>query len=138
MNGLLKENALGSEIHCDSAGIGGWHVGGRADSRMRKHGSRRNYDLTSIARQFDPTIDFDEFDLILGMDDQNISDLKGMARNDQDLKKIVRMTDYCTNYNHYNSVPDPYYGGEEGFELVLDLLEDACEGLLKQLNNERK
>ncbi|MFA8436040.1 MAG: low molecular weight protein-tyrosine-phosphatase [Marinifilaceae bacterium] len=137
MNGLVKENGLNSDILCDSAGIGGWHVGNRADSRMRRHASKRNYDLTSIARQFDPTIDFDHFDLILGMDDQNISDLKGMARNGKDLDKIVRMTDYCNRFD-YNSVPDPYYGGDEGFELVLDLLEDACQGLLNQLQNECK
>jgi protein-tyrosine phosphatase len=125
---------LDDEFVCDSAGTGGWHAGERADSRMRTHAARRDYDLTSIARQFNPKTDFDEFDLIIGMDQQNIHDLEGMARNQNDLNKIASMTDYCTRYTHYNSVPDPYYGGSDGFELVLDILEDACEGLLKQID----
>lgn len=133
MNGMIKESGMEISIECDSAGIGGWHAGGRADSRMRAHAARRNYDLTSIARQFDPQKDFDKFDMILGMDQQNVSDLKGMARNEGDREKIVPMVNFCDRYNHYKSVPDPYYGGADGFELVLDLLEDACEGLLKYL-----
>ncbi|WP_321516218.1 low molecular weight protein-tyrosine-phosphatase [Marinifilum fragile] len=134
MNGFLKVNMLNDEFECDSAGTGGWHVGERADSRMRTHAARRDYDLTSIARQFNPKNDFDEFDLIIGMDAQNVSDLQDVARDSEDLRKIKSMTDYCTRYKHYNSVPDPYYGGADGFELVLDILEDACDGLLKQIS----
>lgn len=134
MNGFLKINYLDDDFECDSAGTGGWHAGERADSRMRMHAAKRDYDLTSIARQFNPNTDFDEFDLIIGMDEQNVSDIKDMARTDKDLDKIKSMTDYCSRYTHYNSVPDPYYGGADGFELVLDILEDACEGLLKDLN----
>lgn len=134
MNGFLKINMLDEYFECDSAGTGGWHVGERADSRMRTHAAKRDYDLTSIARQFNPNRDFDEFDIILGMDTQNVSDLEGMARNKNDLDKIKSMTDFCTHYTHYQSVPDPYYGGADGFELVLDILEDACEGLLKQID----
>ena len=134
MNGYLKVNLLDDEFECDSAGTGGWHAGERADNRMRIHAARRDYDLTSIARQFNPNNDFDTFDIILGMDQQNVSDLQGMARNQNDLNKIKSMTDYCTRYTHYNSVPDPYYGGSDGFELVLDILEDACEGLLNEIN----
>ena len=134
MNGFLKINYLDDEFECDSAGTGGWHVGERADSRMRVHAAKRDYDLTSIARQFNPNTDFDQFDLIIGMDEQNVSDLRDLARTDADLDKIKSMTDYCNRFTHYNSVPDPYYGGADGFELVLDILEDACEGLLKELN----
>ena len=134
MNGFLQINMLDDEFECDSAGTGGWHAGERADGRMMTHAARRDYNLTSIARQFDPATDFDQFDLIIGMDQQNVSDLKGMARKKSDLDKIKSMTDYCSRYTHYDSVPDPYYGGSDGFELVLDLLEDACEGLLKELN----
>ncbi|NOU58211.1 low molecular weight protein-tyrosine-phosphatase [Marinifilum caeruleilacunae] len=134
MNGYLKLNMLDDDYTCDSAGTGGWHAGERADSRMRTHAAKRDYDLTSIARQFNPKTDFDEFDLIIGMDPQNVADLEGMARNQEDLNKISSMTDYCIRYTHYNSVPDPYYGGSDGFELVLDILEDACEGLLKQID----
>jgi len=134
MNGFLRINLLDDEFECDSAGTGGWHAGEKADSRMRTHAARRDYDLTSIARQFNPKTDFDRFDFIIGMDQQNVSDLKNMARNESDLDKIKSMTDYCSRYTHYDSVPDPYYGGSDGFELVLDILEDACEGLLKEIN----
>jgi len=68
------------------------------------------------------------------MDDQNIRDLRSLARNESDRKKIYKMTDFLEEFG-YTSVPDPYYGGEEGFELVLDLLEDACNGLLKHIRN---
>ena len=134
MNGYLKVNLLDDEIECDSAGTGGWHVGEKADSRMRKHAAMRDYNLTSIARQFDPRVDFERFDLIIGMDQQNISDIKTMARNTDDLNKVLSMTEFCTRFTQYKSVPDPYYGGADGFELVLDILEDACEGLLKYIN----
>lgn len=134
MNAVIKKADQTSEFVCDSAGIIGHHEGDRADSRMRSHAARRSYDLTSISRQFRYKTDFDKFDMIIGMDDQNIKDLQSQARNQEDLKKIVKMTDYCTKFTHYKTVPDPYYGGEAGFELVLDLLEDACDGLLNHLN----
>jgi len=127
----LKEGLIG-KFEIDSAGTGAWHAGEPADKRMKKHAVKRGYDLTSIARKFDPDTDFDRHDLIVAMDDENVLALKNMARNEYDLKKIRKMTDYSKEWN-YDEVPDPYYGGEEGFELVLDLLEDACEGLLEEL-----
>lgn len=130
MNGLIKTHHLENEIECDSAGIGGWHVGEKADRRMRMHAAKRNIELTSIARKFNPEIDFDAFDLILGMDAQNIKDLKSFSRTASDLNKIKSITDFCKQYSHYKLVPDPYYGGADGFELVLNILEDACLGLL--------
>ncbi len=116
----------------DSAGTSGWHIGKPADQRMQTHAVKRNYHLTSLGRKFDKFSDFDHFDRIIAMDDNNLYDLKQKARNKNDLKKLSKMTDFCKKYN-YNEVPDPYYGGAEGFELVLDLLEDSCEGLLKNL-----
>ena len=134
MNAVIKKANQSSDFTCDSAGIIGNHEGNRADSRMQSHAARRLYDLTSISRKFRFNTDFDKFDLIIGMDDQNIADLQSQVRNKEDLNKIVKMTDYCSNYKQYTTVPDPYYGGEAGFELVLDLLEDACDGLLNHLN----
>lgn len=128
----LKEGLIG-KFKIDSAGTGAWHEGEPADKRMQKHAVKRGYDLTSIARKFDPETDFDRHDLIIAMDDENVLALKNLARNECDLKKIRKMTDFSKEWN-YNEVPDPYYGGEEGFELVLDLLEDACEGLLDEIN----
>ncbi len=112
----------------DSAGTGAWHAGKPADKRMRKHAEKRGYDLTSIARQFDPNTDFEDFDMIIGMDDENIADLRELAQNEEHLNKIHKMTDFSKEWS-YDEVPDPYYGGADGFELVLDLLEDATEGL---------
>ncbi len=134
MNSLIEKANQTALFTCDSAGIIGHHAGSKADSRMQAHAARRLYKLTSLSRQFKAETDFDTFDLIIGMDDQNIKDLRAQARNNEDLKKIVKMTDYCSKFTHYTTVPDPYYGGEAGFELVLDLLEDACAGLLNHLN----
>lgn len=130
-NGLVKKKGLNGFYEIDSAGTGPWHVGEPADKRMQKHAIKRGYNLTSIARQFDPDTDFERFDLIVAMDDDNVQSLKSMARNESDLKKIHKITDFSKEWN-YDEVPDPYYGGDEGFELVLDLLEDACDGLIEK------
>lgn len=131
-NGMIKKEGLQDLIECDSAGTAGYHEGEPADQRMQSHAIRRGYRLTSISRKFRPETDFDQFDFIIGMDDQNVNDLQDMASGSEDLNKIYKMTDFCSNGGHY-AVPDPYYGGSEGFELVLDILEDACQGLLNEL-----
>ena len=128
----LNKRGIAYRYKVDSAGIINAHVGKKADSRMRKHAERRGYNITHRSRQFDPKKDFDEFDFIIGMDNRNISNLKSMTVNDEKLAKISKMTDYCTTFQE-SEIPDPYYGGFEGFEYVLDLLEDACEGLLMKL-----
>ncbi len=134
--GLVKNEGLIKNFEIDSAGTVAYHVGERADRRMQTHAIKRGYDLTSIARLFNPTTDFDSFDLIIAMDDENIGTLKSMARNETDLQKIHKMTDFSIEWN-YDEVPDPYYGGEEGFELVLDLLEDSCQGLLNAVTKKK-
>lgn len=129
--GLVKNAGLEDRFEIDSAGTSAWHAGEPADKRMQKHAQKREYNLTSISRKFDPDADFDYFDMIIGMDDENIGALKSMARNQNDLQKIFKITDFRKEWN-YTEVPDPYYGGDEGFELVLDLLEDSCKGLLEK------
>lgn len=129
---LVEEKGLKDKFEIDSAGTGSWHVGEQADRRMQGHAQKRGYNLTSISRRIDPHVDFDYFDLVIGMDDYNIYDLKSIAKKGEDIAKIKKMTDFAKGYN-YEEVPDPYYGGEEGFELVLDLLEDSCGGLLEEL-----
>lgn len=131
-NGLIKRDGLAGKYEIDSAGTGPWHVGEPADKRMQSHAVKRGYNLTSISRQFNPDFDFDHFDMIVAMDDENMHTLKSRARNKKDRAKIYKITDFRREWN-YTEVPDPYYGGEEGFELVLDLLEDSCEGLLDKL-----
>jgi len=131
---VLKEK-LSDKISIDSAGIIGVHSGEKADRRMIRHAFERGYIVDSISRKFNPTKDFNEFDMIIGMDDQNISDLHSLARNDSDRKKIHKLSQFLTK--HYDKeIPDPYYGGDEGFNHVLDLLEDACKGLLEKLKRE--
>ena len=133
-NSLIQKHGLEKQVECDSAGTSGYHSGEPADRRMQSHAVRRGYRLTSLSRPFSRTVDFDRFDYIIGMDDNNVHDLKRQARHEKDLRKIHKMNDFATN-SLYDSVPDPYYGGADGFELVLDLLEDACEGLLEHLQN---
>lgn len=129
----VEKKGKASSYTIDSAGTSGYHAGEPADERMQRHAIKRNYQLTSISRAFDPQHDFDHFDLIIAMDQANLSELKHLARHAEDLSKLHLMTDFSTRFN-YDQVPDPYYGGSKGFELVLDLLEDASEGLYKHLN----
>ena len=131
MKHKVQEQGLEQFFYIDSAGIYGWHEGELPDNRMRVHASHRGYQLTSSSRPIKYG-DFEQFDLIIGMDDNNIQDLKRIAPNLESKRKICRMTDFCRIHTA-NYVPDPYYGGASGFELVLDLLEDACEGLLEEL-----
>ena len=120
MKYYVKDRGLEEQYYIDSAGISGYHSGDPADRRMK----------------FYPDADFSDFDMIIGMDDQNIRDLQRMATSEEEKNKIFKMTDFCQRFSYRDSVPDPYYGGDSGFELVLDLLEDAVEGLLDQLENE--
>ena len=128
----LKKRGLSDNYLVDSAGTGGWHVGERADSRMRKHALKRGYDLVSRARQVKLS-DFDEFDVILAMDQSNLNNLNKLRKDSIGQAKCLLMTDFCEEFSGAQEVPDPYYGGEEGFERVLDLLEDACAELLNDL-----
>lgn len=133
MKYYVKERGVEDQFCIDSAGISGYHSGDPADKRMQCHAVRRGYDLTSLSRKFYPDADFSNFDMIIGMDDQNIRDLQRMATSEEEKNKIFKMTDFCQRFSYRDSVPDPYYGGDSGFELVLDLLEDAVDGLLKYL-----
>ncbi len=129
---LLAGQGLEKVITCDSAGTAGYHEGEGAYPKMKKIALRRGYDLTSISRPVRPNRDFEEFDRIIGMDDQNIADLTRMAPDAKAKAKISKMTDYCTRLK-FSSVPDPYYGEARDYELVIDILEDACEGLLNKI-----
>ena len=131
MKQLIEQAGREDEFIIDSAGILSYHQGELPDSRMRAHAARRGYDLTHRSRPV-CTEDFFDFDLIIGMDNRNIDDLKRKAPDLESVEKIHQMTEYSQN-KLYDHVPDPYYSGAEGFELVLDLLEDACAGLLDEL-----
>ncbi len=131
MNTLIAKQKLTDAIHCDSAGTYGGHAGEPADSRMIRHASKRDITITGRSRQIHPA-DLETYDLIVGMDSSNISNIKALDRFGAYHHKIVKMTDFCTVFTA-SEVPDPYYGGSEGFEKVLDILEDGCANLLEFL-----
>ena len=124
---IIEREGKEDVYEIDSAGLIGYHQGELPDGRMRSHAARRGYELTHRSRPV--TIeDFDRFDYIIGMDEKNIRGLRQVAGNADHIGKIYRMTDFCKRMSE-EEVPDPYYGGASGFEHVIDLLEDACEGL---------
>ncbi len=131
MQNLVKQRGLENEFECDSAGTIDYHQGDPADQRMREHASLRGYELNSIARKF-ILKDFENFDWIITMDENNYSQICLLDKNNIFTHKIRRMTDFCEG-TKISSVPDPYYGGSQGFENVIDILEDACRGFLKYL-----
>ena len=135
MNKLLEEKSLSHKIECDSAGTSSVHSGELPDSRSIKHALKRGISMNSRSRPFDKSIDFDKFDLILVMDKNNLRSIKGQDLNNIYSEKIRLMTEFCSSMK-VEEVPDPYFSGEEGFEVVLDILEDASEGLLKHLFKE--
>ncbi|MDA3859925.1 MAG: low molecular weight phosphotyrosine protein phosphatase [Melioribacteraceae bacterium] len=131
MNAIIKKNNLQNRITCDSAGTIAYHSGEPADARMKKHAIKRGFDLTSIARQIN-LFDFEQFDYVITMDDENYRNVKALDVEDKYEHKVYKMMSFGNAYTE-TEVPDPYYGGEQGFEYVLDLLEDACTGLLKHI-----
>lgn len=128
---LVKEQGLENQISIDSAGTSGYHNGELPDSRMRQHGARRGYKFDSLSRKF-TSEDFYDFDIILVMDDSNYHNVMRLAPDLDSQKKVYRMVEFSQRFGH-DHIPDPYYSGADGFELVLDLLEDACEALLDRM-----
>ena len=133
---LLNERGLSDRFVVDSAGTGGWHTGDTADRRMQAAAARRGIKLPSRARQISLD-DLSDFDLVLTMDDANLTAVQGLAREaGRRATATVRpMLSYAQSFSE-TEVPDPYYGGEAGFEHVLDLLEDACSNLLDDLSSQ--
>lgn len=131
MQNFVDKAGLSKAFEIDSAGLINYHEGERADSRMRMHADKRGFHITHLSRPIRSS-DFRNFDLILGMDDSNIDRLREMAPDLECEAKVRRTTDFCRQ-KVTDHVPDPYYGGASGFENVLDILEDACQGLLEEL-----
>ena len=121
----------------DSAGFYGAHAGDLPDRRMRHTAFQHGFSLDHRSRVIRPS-DSDYFDLIIGMDDRNLSDLHDAAPSIEAEKKIARMSDFCVHYPEAHYIPDPYYDGIDGFHNVLNLLEDGCQHLLSLLYPENK
>ncbi|KAK3026197.1 hypothetical protein RJ639_040160 [Escallonia herrerae] len=136
---LVTKRGLDSNFFIDSAGTINYHEGNEADPRMRAASKRRGIQITSLSRPIRPS-DFRDFDLILAMDQQNKDDILSAYERwsfretlpADGHKKVRLMCSYCKRHGE-TEVPDPYYGGPQGFEKVLDLLEDACESLLDSI-----
>ncbi|MEB3275109.1 MAG: low molecular weight protein-tyrosine-phosphatase [Prochlorothrix sp.] len=131
MRHLVNEAGLGDQITCDSAGTSSYHIGSAPDRRMAAAAQRQGITLTGAARQF-VEADFEDFDLILAMDRENYSNILRLDRQNQYGDKVKMMCSFCRSHPD-QEVPDPYYGGTEGFNYVIDLLRDACGGLLEEV-----
>lgn len=132
MHHIVKERGLGGEFVIDSAGTYAGHRGELPDARMRRAASQRGYELTHRARRIREE-DFGRFDMIVVMDDMNYENVHRLAPSREDARKIFRMREFFRRHPGWDHVPDPYYEGADGFELVLDMLEDGCEGILAYL-----
>ncbi|MCA9530990.1 MAG: low molecular weight phosphotyrosine protein phosphatase [Myxococcales bacterium] len=132
MRHLLREEGLDGRVEVDSAGTGGWHVGERADPRARETARARGFTLDSRARQVTPS-DFARFDYLLAMDRANVRALEALAPDTAARAKIRLLRSFDADAPAGAEVPDPYYGGDDGFEQVFDICEAACRGLLAQL-----
>jgi len=135
MRKLLEEADLSNDVAIDSAGTIGFHTGNPPDPRMSASGRRRGLPMTGSARQV-VTEDLDQFDLVLAMDQENLRDLQNLASNDEQRSKIKAFCEFCVEHDD-REVPDPYYGGDQGFEHVLDLLEDGCNQILGILQRQQ-
>ncbi len=135
MKHIVSEAGMDDRFVIDSAGMGDWHVGQLPDRRMRSHGQRHGYTFDSRARQFSRS-DFSRFDHIITMDEDNRRAVLALATTADERAKVVRMADYFTAHPGQATVPDPYYGGDKDFELVIELLEDACRGLFNSIIEE--
>jgi protein-tyrosine phosphatase len=132
MRHLVADAGLAAAIEVDSAGTGSWHVGEERDRRTRAVASRRGMPIHGPARQFSAG-DFQRFDLVLALDEENLRDLRRIAPNDGARAKIHLLREFEKDAEPGAVVPDPYYGGPEGFEHVFDICLAACRGLLEYL-----
>ncbi|MFR9649087.1 MAG: low molecular weight protein-tyrosine-phosphatase [Rikenellaceae bacterium] len=129
MEKMAEDRGVSHLFEIDSAGTYAGHSGSLPDSRMRQAASRRGYNLTHRARQISVE-DFDLFDRIITMDDSNYHNVCRIAPTSESVDKVERFASLVRHHDDVHYIPDPYYSGSEGFELVLDLLEDGCETIL--------
>jgi len=133
MNQLIEDAGLSAKIRCDSAGTSGYHIGAAPDRRMNLAAQKRGLELQGQSRKLKPS-DLQTFDLILAMDRANYEDILYLDREGRYEDKVRMMCDFATEKSD-REVPDPYYGGADGFDYVIDLLYDSCAGLLDHVVN---
>ncbi|MCQ2973271.1 MAG: low molecular weight phosphotyrosine protein phosphatase [Bacteroidales bacterium] len=131
MQKKAEKNGL-TNIKVDSAGLISYHTGEQPDSRMISAGAKKGYFLNHRARKISEQ-DFYDFDLIIGMDKENVIKLKNICPSPNLRNKIRPASDYFTYENGFDCVPDPYYGSQKDFYKVIELVEDVCDGIIKEL-----
>jgi protein-tyrosine phosphatase len=133
---LVEQEGLSSEINVDSAGTSNWHIGGSPDRRATEAARKRGIDLSQQKARQVEVEDFENFDYILAMDRENFKILSKLspAGTEDRLKLFLEFARHAGR----EDVPDPYYGGEDGFDLVLDLIEDASKGLLADIQEHQR
>lgn len=132
----VSEQGLSDSTEVDSAATHNFHPNSPPDERSQAHAAKRGYDLSDLRARQIQAADFEEFDLILVMDHDNLT-LVQQECPPMHQHKIRRLTEFCLQFDG-SIVPDPYYGGAKGFEHVLDLVEDACNGLLQHVRQQRE
>jgi protein-tyrosine phosphatase len=136
MRARVAAARLDGEVKVESAGTGSWHIGEPSDRRAIGEARRRGIAMEGCAQQFTAP-DFSRFDLVLAMDRRNAADLRAMARTREDAAKVRLLREFDPSAGGDDlDVPDPYFGGADGFEDVFDLIERACVGLLQHLRAE--
>jgi protein-tyrosine phosphatase len=132
MRALVRDAGVEDRVEIDSAGTGGWHAGEPPDARATEAARRRGVALAGAARQVGPE-DFERFDLLVAMDRENLRGLLAVAPDHDAAAKVRLLREFDPEADGDLDVPDPYYGGERGFETVLDQVQAACRGLLGEL-----
>lgn len=131
---LAGQAGLTEKYETDSAGTASYHVGEQPDSRMRRVAAQNGLQYDGRARQFHQS-DFNNFDLIIPMDSSNLTNLKRLARTQTDHDKLYTMRTFDPQGGPDEGVPDPYYGGIDGFQVTFDIVKRSCQGLLDALEN---
>ena len=130
---MVRQRGLEHLIHIDSCGTGDWHIGHAPDQRASAEAASRGYDLSQLRARQIQVNDFDTFDYVLAMDKQNLADLRSMCP--ADFRGHLGLFLPFDPEVSMEEVPDPYYGGDEGFTRVLDMVEAASEGLLREIRS---
>jgi protein-tyrosine phosphatase len=131
---LADKAGVGGKYETDSAGTSAYHIGEKPDARMRQVAAQNGLKYTGRARQVTQA-DFENFDLIIPMDSSNLSNLKWLARSQAEKEKIYTMRTFDSQGNSNQGVPDPYYGGIDGFQVTFEIVKRSCQGLLDALEN---
>jgi protein-tyrosine phosphatase len=135
--GILKSKVNSSKVFVDSAGTGGWHIGDLPDARSIEVAINNDIDITDQKGRKFIISDFDKFDIIYVMDRSNYENVISLSRNQSDKEKVKMIRDEILSTRGLD-VPDPYFGGESGFDFVYQMIDEVCDVIAKKLNDERQ